>query len=128
MVYRDMEFYDPEADYFDLPSLMEIKQMWSNLPGDVKKQLTDHAKILFNVYGPILQALVVQAYRKMKQRNIAAVPALHLAAKQMNIPPRKAGYSYPGKITQTQVKQRQQRMDQRLPSKRVKLAYKTRGY
>src|SRR5690606_21581301 len=111
----------PEADYFDLPSLIEIKEMWSNLPSDVKSQLIEHAKILFNVYGPMLQALVVQAYRKMKKRNIPAIPALYLAAKQMNIPPRKGGYSHPGKLTQTQVKQRQQRMEQRLPSKRAKL-------
>jgi hypothetical protein len=128
MHYQDMEGYDPEADYFDLPTIDELLKMWRDLPQDIKDHIQTHAKNLFNVYGPMLQALVVQAYRKMKQRKIAVVPALHLAAKQLNIPPRKAGPGHPGKLTQSQVKQRQQRINQRLPSSRAKLSYKTRGY
>jgi hypothetical protein len=128
MHYRDMEVYDPEGDYLDIDSFKELADMWRELPKDVKDHLTSHAKNLFTVYGPMLKALVVQAYRKMVQRRIPAIPALHPAARKMNIPARNAAVGSRGKLTGTQVKQSQQRMNQRLPSNRSKQRFKTRGY
>lgn len=129
MHYRDMELYETEADYMDPSDMIDTGiQVWKSIPPDIKAFLFQKAKQLYDVYGPRVTELVVRTYQKMRQRNIAALPALHLAAKDLNLPPRRTAPGSSGKLTAAQVKQRQQRMNQRLPSNRFKLSYKTRGY
>ncbi len=97
------------------------------IPSDVVRALLFYARMLWQVRGALLYQFVNLARSLMIRRRLPPLKALHLAARQLNIPRKARGRGAMGRVTPTQVKAMRRKM-RRLPRhKDPRLRHSYRG-